>query len=290
MLDRLNVRNHSQVKITEDGTKIVQFADKFLEEQRAASKDEVSISLEGMEYLRDSLSDLGGRTRNYELFEQSSAAGRGLSLMDGLCRTYILQRLDSEDVNGVSGRIYSGLVSRYSEELSKKDEEKFTYHAEGLAKAYHSMHKSLTEGYENGTREVWTMDKSTGGDFSGVEFEIDGNAVRYRRLSKEEELENLDKAFERLTEDVDEKIAEEEAGGFSRLHNEIKQYLNLFAKAELMEKKGESLNMDGRLTGDMLNHSVQAALGRKQQAQYENYRRISRMTEDVKSLLGNIKA
>lgn len=275
LLDRLNVRNHTQVKVIEDGTKIVQFADKFLEEQRAAFKDKVSISLEGMEYLRDGLSDLGSA---------------GLSLMDGLCRTYILQRLDGEDVIGVSGRLYNGLTARYDDEMSKKGEGGLPCHTESLAKAYHFMRKNIVEGYENGTREVWTMDKSTGGDFCGVELEIEGNAVRYRRFSKEEELEKLDKAFERLTEDTAKKIAETKAEGLDGLLKEINQYLNLIEIEEALKKKEETLSIGTRLKAEMYNHGIQMPAGGRQQAQYENYRRISQMTEDTQSLLGNIRA
>lgn len=292
LLDRLNVRNHSQVKVIEDGTKIVQFADKFLEEQRAASKDEVSISLEGMEYLRDSLSDFGSAgssAQHTEGYGQPFAAGRGLSLMDGLCRTYILQRLDSEDMNGVSSRLYNGLAVRYDEEMSDRDEGKPVDYAESLAKSYNTMCKNIAEGYENGTREVWTIDKSTGGDFSGVEFEIDGSAVRYRRLSKDEELQKLNKAFERLTQDIAKKIGEPEAAESGGLQKEIKRYLNLIAKEGAM-KKEEASDMSSQLTVEIHNHGIQTASGGRPQAQYENYRRISRMTEDVQSLLGNIRA
>ena len=78
LLDKLNVWNNSQVKIIGDGTRIVQFADKFLEEQKAAFQDEVTISRDGMEYLRDSLSDLsstGGSLTHCEPVNQLAAAG-----------------------------------------------------------------------------------------------------------------------------------------------------------------------------------------------------------------------
>ena len=144
LLDKLNVWNNSQVKIIGDGTRIVQFADKFLEEQRAAFQDEVSISREGMEYLRDSLSDLsstGGSLRHYEPANQPEAGG-SLSLMDGLCRTYILQRLDTENADGVSTRLYNGLMTRYEEELKKKDASDLSSHGESLARAYADMKKT----------------------------------------------------------------------------------------------------------------------------------------------------
>ncbi len=287
------MRNHTQVKVTEDGTKIVQFADKFLEEQRAASKDKVSISLEGIEYYRDSLSDLGGagsRAQYNEVLGPPFGAMGGLSLMDGLCRTYILQRLDSEDANGVSGKLYSGLAARYDEDMSEKDEGELPCRAESLAKAYHFMRKSIVEGYESGTREVWTMEKSNGEDFRGVEFEIDGNPVRYSRLSREEELEKLSKAFERLIEDSAKKNLGAKAPGPDELLKKINHHLKIIEKEEAMNEKGETLNIGTWLTAEKHNRSFQTAAGGSRQAQYDNYRHISRMTEDAQSLLGNIRA
>ncbi len=49
LLDKLNVWNNSQVRVTGNGTKIVEFAERFVEQQRAASKDKVDISRAGMD-------------------------------------------------------------------------------------------------------------------------------------------------------------------------------------------------------------------------------------------------
>lgn len=309
LLDKLHVWNFSQIKIADNGTKIVQFADAFLEEQRAASQDKVQISQEGMDYLRDSLSDLSGTGDKKSYDEntlQTMTAGSDLSLTDGFFRTYILQRLDSEGANGVSAKLYGGMMSRYEKEMSGKDTGELSSHAESLARAYADMKKSIIEEYENGTREVWTLDKSTGEDFSGVEFEIDGSAVRYRRLSKEEELENLDKAFDQLTKDVAEEFAEikaeeenmsdeeKEFWQLSRwldgLIKEINHYLDLIAKEEALKNKEEPMDIGARLAVEMQNHGAETAARGKQQAQYENYRKISRMASDVQTLLGNIRA
>lgn len=314
LLDKLNVWNNSQIKIVGNGTKIVQFADKFLEEQKAASQDAVTISREGMEYIRDSLSDLSRPDDGYQYEDntvQPLAAGGGLSLMDGLCRTYILQRMDIEGPNGVSSRLYNGMMSRYEEELKGKDEQELAGHAESLARAYADMRKNIEEGYGNGTREIWTMDTSTGEDFSGVEFEIDGNAVRYRKFSKEEELEHLDKAFEQLTNDVavklteaktnelaesDEELSKEEKEFWTLakltdgLIKEIKAYLNLIAAEEAAKDKEEPLDLGERLSVELKNYGIETAVRGRQQAQYENYRKISRMAADVQTLLGNVRA
>lgn len=314
LLDKLNVWNHSQIKIVDNGTKIVQFADKFLEEQRAASHDEVTISREGLDYLRDSISDLSKPDNGYEYKDndiQPLAAGGGLSLMDGLCRTYILQRMDSEGANGVSSKLYSGLMKRYEEELKGKDTEKLASHAESLARAYADMRKNIEEGHENGTREVWTMDTSTGEDFSGVEFEIDGNPVRYRKLSLEEELEHLDKAFEQLTNDVAKELSETKAKEFAEsdeeisddekefwilanltdgLVKEIQAYLDLIAAEEAKKNKEEPLDLGERLAVELKNYGMETAARGKRQAQCAHYRKMSQMAADVQTLLGNVRA
>lgn len=58
MIEKLNVIYDSRVQIVPNNTKIVKFADKFIEEQRGASQDKATISKEGMDYIRDQLSDL----------------------------------------------------------------------------------------------------------------------------------------------------------------------------------------------------------------------------------------
>lgn len=316
LLDKLNVWNHSQVRIVDNGAKIVQFADKFLEEQRAASQDAVSISKEGLEYLRDSLSDLSGggsEFRHKEEEVQSMTAGGSLSLMDGLCRTYILQRLDSEGSDGVSSKLYNGIMNRYKEEISSKSgkELELADHAESLARAYAAVRNHIADGYENGTREVWTIDHSTGEDFCGVEFEIEGKAVRYRKLSMEEEIENLDKAFDKLTSDIAEQLLEAKAKALSEsgeelseeekefwnlskmtssLVKEIDAFLKRIAAEEALKKKEKPLDVGERLAAEMRNHGAVTAARGRQQEHYENYRKMSRMAADVQTLLGNIWA
>ena len=86
-----------------------------------------------------------------------------------------------------------------------------TTHAESLVDAYAAMYRNIVEEYENGTREVWTLDNSMGDDFSGVEFEINGQAVRYRKLTMEEELGRLKDSFNQLAEDVAKELAREDA-------------------------------------------------------------------------------
>lgn len=320
VLDRLNVMYESRIQIAQNGTKIVEFADKFIEEQRAVSQDQVAISKEGMDYIREQLSDFGAGTK----FETED--GRNLtqitngnmSLMDGLCKTYITLHLDSVDENGISSNIHMNLFSQYYQEMNSKDREDWSSHTESLANSYASMYKKIVEGYADGTREVWVQDNSTGDDFSGVELEIDGQAVRYRKLTQEEELEYLDKTFDNLVKNQAEQFAKEElerkrAEAEAEKYDELKEEPNFYeALANLAEKlKNETMNyleqvmaklrellsqdepeidIEGRMEAEAYNHRMETIARGQRQAQYANYRKISQMASDVQTLLGNIRA
>ena len=202
VLNRLNImdQSRSQIQFSKNGVKIVEFADKFIERQKAESKDQVAISKEGMDYIRDQLSDLSSGTaygaengKNLSLI-----TGDKMSLMDGLCKSYISLHLDSVDEEGVSRNLYMDMDFQYRQEMNDRNPEDWNSHMESLSNAYAAAYTKIVEGYKDGTREVWVQDSSTGEDFSGVELEVNGQPVRYRRLTKEEELEYLDKSIEKL--------------------------------------------------------------------------------------------
>ncbi len=323
ILDRLNIRNNSQVEVFQNGTKIVEFADQFLEEQRAASPDRVSISPEGMGYIRDRLADLSAEAAGPQFPEDSGIVkitGDGLSLMDGVCREYILKRLDFNGENGVSSKFYGEMEKRYLDALAGKEEKSVKDYADSLAKAYGSMYKNILDGYDNGTREVWTLDTSAGEDFNGVEFVIDGNVVRYRKMTKEEELGRLRESFDQLVEDVSRQLAakEEAAAGneetaqeegelrragelmaaeeFWKTADVVKDLLKeldiLISQIEDMfaKKEPEPENIGERIAAEAKNHVEATVVRGKQQAQFANYRKISQMSMNIQSVLGNLRA
>lgn len=319
LLDKLNVRNHSQVQVFQNGTRIVEFADQFIESQKAVSKDKVSISKEGMDFLRDHLPD-------DTVMEEGAlpkdgtklVMGDGLSLMDGLCRSYILSRLDNIGANGASSNLYNEMSARYEEEMGLRDGTGVKDHAESLARTHLAMQEKIREGYANGTREVWVLDQSTGEDFTGVEFEIEGRAVRYRKLTMEEELDSMEKAFGLLKEDVAVRLVKEEAqktycfeeGADKNEDKEawsaedafwktakvteemIDELEQLIAKIEEL-LKGEAEkpeDIGARLTQELVAHGAQIVADGQRQAQCANYRKMSKLTMDAQSLLGYIKA
>ncbi|MEY8376045.1 hypothetical protein AALD22_09725 [Lachnospiraceae bacterium 56-18] len=319
LLDKLNVRNHSQVQVFQNGTKIVEFADQFIESQKAVSKDKVSISKEGLDFLRDHLPD-------DTVMEEGAlpkdgtklVMGDGLSLMDGLCRSYILKRLDNIGVNGASSNLYNEMSARYEEEMGLRDGREVRDHAESLARTHLAMQEKIREGYANGTREVWVLDQSTGEDFTGVEFEIEGRAVRYRKLTMEEELDSMEKAFGLLKEDVAVQLAKENAqktycfeeGADKKEDKEAWSAEDAFWKTakvtdemldelekliaeieELLKKEAEKPeDIGARLTQELAAHGAQIVADGQRQAQCANYRKMSKLTMDAQSLLGYIKA
>lgn len=327
ILDKLNIKNHSQVQVFQNGTKVVEFADQFLEEQRAAAPDRVSISPEGMGYIRDKLAETDKDSSLWTEDEEFvRIADDGLSLMDGVCRGYILQRLDFNGNNGVSSKLYGELEKRYQEALAGKDEKNVKNYAASLAEAYGSMYKNIADGYDNGTREVWTLDTSTGDDFNGVEFVINGNAVRYRKLTKEEEQGRLRESFDQLVEDVAKELAREEAlaagkadgaetesvageqgelrkagevqaeEDFWKMAGVVKDLLieldHLISELEEMFAKKEDKPEDigQRIATEARSHGAATVARGKQQAQFANYRKMSQMAMNVQSILGNIRA
>ena len=74
--------------------------------------------------------------------------------------------------------------------------------------AYDKLYDEIVQGYNDGTREVWVQDYSTGEDFDGLEFQIGDATVRYRKLTKEEELANLSDAYDRLADTVANKVTD----------------------------------------------------------------------------------
>ena len=245
--------------------------------------------------------------------------------MDGLCRTYILQRIDNSGADNASTRLYNEMVGKYRENLAACEDQDIASHAASLAKAHLAARDKIVEGYANGTREVWILDNSTGDDFNGVEFEIDGNAVRYRKLSKEEELNKLEKTFEELVQNVSRDLAEQEirtrreaaadrpegtgideqmddatkeaVNAFwdldkrtSSMVDELKELIKKIEEEEMKKKKAKELSFGERLAVEQAEYRETIVVRGNQQAQYANYRKMSQMASDAQTLLGNVKA
>ena len=318
VLDKLNVMNHSNIKFAQNGLKILEFADKFIEEQKLISQDKAVISNEGMLYIRNQLSNMesGVQFETADGINLSLIANKDMSLMDGLCDNYISQHLDSVDEDGISGNLYRDLENKYRYEMMDRDKEDWGSHADSLVNAYEARYKWIVQGYKNGTREVWVQDYSTGEDFSGVELEVDGQPVRYRKLTREEELEMLDKTFDKLVKDKAEKFAMDEEArklkgeekdekdtdwdkmwrDFERvvnsLVNEARTLLDRVKQEleELLKQEEPEIDFEERMEIEAHNHRLETVARGKQQSQYANYKKISKMASDMQTLLKNVRA
>ena len=102
----------------------------------------------------------------------------------------------------------NGAYSNYLEQAIEKgkDPEENIYgyivdiHRDSLMKAYQDVYQDIVTGYENGTREVWTQNFEEGADY--IEFELEGKNYRFHKLTMEEELAQLDKAYKKEARNV----------------------------------------------------------------------------------------
>ncbi len=137
----------------------------------------VSISQEGYEHIRSSLQQNGQETydmvvRKIELSKKVRVMNYGYDLS--------MKAVEFNDAASENG----------TKALSVTDR------ANGYISAYASMYDEIVRGYENGTREVWTQDFEGGADY--IEFEMDGRNYRFHKLTMEEELARLDRAYEKV--------------------------------------------------------------------------------------------
>nr|WP_305138650.1 hypothetical protein [uncultured Schaedlerella sp.] len=100
---------------------------------------------------------------------------------------------------------YSDYLDRAIEKGKDPDEDVYEYianiHRDSLTKAYQDVYNDIVTGYENGTREVWTQNFEEGADY--IEFELEGKNYRFHKLTMEEELARLDKAYEKEAKNVE---------------------------------------------------------------------------------------
>ena len=59
---------------------------------------------------------------------------------------------------------------------------------------------------------------------------------------------------------------------------------------KLLSQDEPEIDIEGRMEAEAYNYRMETAERGQRQAQYANYRRISQMTSDVQTLLGNIRA
>lgn len=312
-LERLNMWKDPALKTPQkfagNPIDIVKFEDRILAGYVEQSKDQITISREGMEYMRDIL-----KKTAEENGQSESGGGSSMSLEDRMGWTHIMLHLDSNQLATRNGKEYDDMESLYEEYLGKQSGQDVKAHGESLWQAYADMRDRLEQEYADGTREVWTQDYNMGDDFIGAEFEIGGETVRYRKLTLEEEMAKLDDALERLTEDVAKKLAKEQAAKDSELVDketgmtfselmketkdklgELKDIIALFRKIDAEEKqrkeeeeKAKEVNIGQRLQQEASAHLQQTAQRGQQQRHYGEYVKMSGILSNVRTLAAMI--
>ena len=144
-------------------------------------QDSVSISKIGYESYRKNISEIGkGNTQSFQEVAQLKQSFPSNVVIDieGFHHYKMFDEARELD------RIEQENLSETKEEwtLEKK--------ANNLLKTYARMYDEIVKGYADGTREVWISDPSN------------GEAGHYRRLTQEEELQALDKAYENHTQEL----------------------------------------------------------------------------------------
>ena len=102
-------------------------------------------------------------------------------------------------------------------------------YTKSLTDAYQTVYNKIVQGYQDGTREVWTQDFEEGADY--VEYEFNGKKQRFHKLTMEEELARLDEAFARAA-----KESEDDANRAIKLDRQLKEAMK--EMNELWERAG----------------------------------------------------
>ena len=162
------------------------------------SKDKVYISQEGLEYMKGNLHK-GETVQNYMPMPKEE---QGVyDYIQAHLNVNTLTTCDSTEIISKDlWKLYEDLQSKEANVLD------INSHVRNMMNAYTHMYNKIIDGYNDGTREVWIKDNSTGDDFNGIEFMSNGRIERYRKLTMEEELATLDQAFEKHARDIEDAV------------------------------------------------------------------------------------
>lgn len=131
-------------------------------------------------------------------------------------------------------------------------------HKDSLMKAYQDVYNDIVTGYENGTREVWTQDFEEGADY--IEFEMDGRNYRFHKLTMEEELARLDRAYEKVA-----RIAEDGANSMintqKMLEKVIPEYQEKMREIEAQRagRKTSEIGESAEMTAERVKNKISMA-------------------------------
>ncbi|HCT92542.1 MAG TPA: hypothetical protein DF613_14365 [Lachnospiraceae bacterium] len=170
----------------QEPTKLRELADRLVD------KDQFRLSAGGVSAIRDMLN---------KMEKDDHVSVNSLPTADQLMLSHINDHLGED--------MYAKMEKLYDQKQSEmKDQLDMDGHASSMGYAYDKMYDEIVQGYKDGTREVWVQDYSTDENFDGLEFQIGDATVRYRKLTEEEELDNLSNAFDKLADKVANKVTQ----------------------------------------------------------------------------------
>lgn len=150
----------------------------------------ISISQEGMKSYRKKL-------------HESGMNGEGKVIVKADKDSIIKQA--KQATNALLANNYGNELAKETETLKGQRKSDDTYSlsnkAEDYVRAFGNLYDEIVQGYQNGTRERYVEDKTS--------------EIGYRKMTMEEELNGLDKAFQRVVDGAD--VKEMITGKFQRL-------------------------------------------------------------------------
>lgn len=135
----------------------------------------------------------------YESYRNSVSESRQSLTYDGAIR----QKKNLMDADQSKGMDYGYRLSKEANSLNESDKEALTdgkslswqARAENYAEAYANLYDEIVQGYESGTRQINVIDESS--------------EQGYRTLTMEEELSELDAAYEKNVKGFEEYVAQQ---------------------------------------------------------------------------------
>ena len=159
--------------------------------QPQAEAVKVSISQEGIENYRKQLRERGMNGANGKVIAKGE-------------KDAVIMRA-KQATSTLSANDYASELAKATEKLKEQRNGGSAYslsdRAEDFVRAYGNLYDEIVQGYQDGTRERYVEDETS--------------ETGYRKLTMEEELEGLDKAFQKAADGTD--VKEMIAGEFKRL-------------------------------------------------------------------------
>ncbi len=174
----------------------------------------ISISQEGLQSCQKKLYESGVNETNGKVIVKEN-------------KSNIIKQV-RQATNALAANNYDNVLAKEAQKLKAQRENSSTYtlsnKAEDYVRAYGNLYDEIVQGYKNGTRERYVEDKTS--------------ETGYRKMTMEEELSRLDKAFQRAANRT--KTEEMISGEFKRLaskaENKKTSFTDSYKKPQTADK------------------------------------------------------